>query len=63
MPCMEMQELEACEKRYNELSLTTISLLSSGRGEFSKWHRTGRARLAYSMQIHRHTCNVCRRHG
>jgi hypothetical protein len=55
-----MRELEAANDRYNDLSSVTISLLSAGRGEFSKWHRAGRARLAYTMQMHRETCNACR---
>jgi hypothetical protein len=63
MPCTEMQELEARNERYNELSHVTISLLSAGRHEFSKWHRTGRARLAYLMQAHRRTCTTCRCQG
>ena len=62
MPCTEMQELEASNRKYNELSHITMALLSAGRGEFSKWHRAGRARLAYTMQMHRQTCNVCRHH-
>jgi hypothetical protein len=61
MPCTEMLELEASYKRYNDLSLVTTSLLSMGRGEFSKWHRAGRARLDYMIQTHRHTCRVCSR--
>jgi hypothetical protein len=60
MPCTEMRELEASNNRYNEHSLLTISLLAAGRKEFSRWHRAGRARLAYVMQIHRQTCNTCR---
>jgi hypothetical protein len=58
-----MQELEARNKKYDESSLITMSLLSSGRGEFSTWHRAGRARLAYSMQLHRRVCDVCRYRG
>jgi hypothetical protein len=60
MPCTVMQELEASSDRLNEGSLATISLLSSGRDEFSRWHRAGRARLAYNMQMHRQTCDLCR---
>ena len=63
MPCTEMKELEARNERYNELSFITMSLLSVGRGEFSKWHRAGRARLAYTMQMHRQSCGVCRCQG
>jgi hypothetical protein len=63
MPCTEMQELEASHHRYNERSLLTISLLSAGHKEFSKWHRGGRARLAYLMQMHRQSCNQCRCQG
>jgi|HubBroStandDraft_4_1064222.scaffolds.fasta_scaffold208021_1 hypothetical protein len=62
MPCTEMQELEASNRKYNELSHITMALLSAGRGEFSKWHRAGRARIAYSMQMHRQSCTVCRDH-
>jgi hypothetical protein len=62
MPCTEMQELEASNRKYNELSHITMALLSAGRGEFSKGHRAGRARLAYTMQMHRQTCNVCGGH-
>jgi hypothetical protein len=60
MPCAEMQELEARNQSYNEHSNNTMMLLSSGRHEFSKWHRAGRARMAYIMQTHRQTCKVCR---
>jgi len=63
MPCKEMQELEASNNRFNEHSHVTISLLSAGRDEFSKWHRAGRARLAYLMLMHRQTCDHCRCHG
>ena len=63
MPCPEMQELEASNNRYNEHSLITTSLLSAGRHEFSNWHRAGRARLAYLMQMHRQSCNHCRCNG
>jgi hypothetical protein len=63
MPCPEMQELEANNNRYNENSLITASLLSAGRHEFSKWHRAGRARLAYVMQTHRQSCAHCRCNG
>lgn len=63
MPCAEMQELEASNNRYNDRSLITISLLAAGRNEFSKWHRAGRARLAYNMQMHRQTCDICRCHS
>jgi hypothetical protein len=62
MPCSELLELEASYNRYNDLSLVTTTLLTSGRGEFSKWHRAGRARLALTIQSHRQTCTVCRRH-
>jgi hypothetical protein len=60
MPCLEMQELESSSNRFNEQSLTTISLLSAGRHEFSRWHRAGRARIAYLMQMHRQTCKDCK---
>ena len=60
MPCKEMQELEASTLRFNELSVVTMALLSAGRGEFSKWQRAGRARIAYTMQKHRESCDVCR---
>ena len=63
MPCSEILELEASYKRYNDVSLVTTTLLSAGRGEFSKWHRAGRARLAYMIQTHRQTCHVCQRHA
>jgi hypothetical protein len=63
MPCIEMMELEASYARYNERSLITTTLLSSGRGEFSKWHRAGRAKIAWSIQMHRQTCGVCRSQG
>jgi hypothetical protein len=56
----ELHELEASNDSYDEQSLITISLLSARRKEFPKWHRAGRARLAYIMQMHRQTCNVCR---
>jgi hypothetical protein len=60
MPCVEMQELEASITRLNDLSLVNISLLSAGRIESATWHRAGRARLAYTMQMHRATCHLCR---
>jgi hypothetical protein len=63
MPCPEMQELEASNNRHNEQSLITASLLSAGRYEFSKWHRAGRARSAYMMQMHRQSCDTCRCNG
>jgi hypothetical protein len=63
MPCTEMLELEANYHRYNDLSLITTTLLSSGRGEFSKWHRAGRARLAWTIQMHRQNCSACRCEG
>ena len=59
MPCAEMLELEANYNRYNDLSIITTTLLSTGRGEFSRWHRAGRARLAMTIQMHRQTCSVC----
>lgn len=61
MRCVEMLELEANYGRYNDISMITTTLLSTGRGEFSKWHRAGRARLAMTIQMHRQTCSVCRR--
>jgi hypothetical protein len=63
MPCPEMQELEASNHRYNEHSQITLSLLSAGRHEFSRWHRAGRARVAYIMQMHRQSCDSCRYNG
>jgi hypothetical protein len=60
MPCIEMQELEASSNRLNDLSLVNMSLLTAGRDEVSKWHRAGRARLAYNMQMHRASCQLCR---
>lgn len=63
MPCAELLELEASYTRYNHHSLITTTLLSTGRGEFSKWHRTGRARLAWTIQMHRQTCGLCRSDG
>jgi hypothetical protein len=54
-------ELEAKYDRFNEQSIITTNLLAQGRGEFSKWHRAGRARLAWTIQMHRQTCTVCRR--
>jgi RNase P subunit RPR2 len=60
MPCIELQELEARHKEFNKLSLSTIASLAAGRGEFSKWQRAGRARVAFSIQMHRQTCPVCR---
>jgi hypothetical protein len=63
MPCTEMMELEASYTRYSEHSFITTTLLSSGRGEFSKWHRAGRAKIAWSIQMHRQTCGVCRSQG
>jgi hypothetical protein len=60
MPCTEMQELEASTNRLNDLSLVNMSLLSAGREAVSKWHRAGRARLAYNMQMHRASCKLCR---
>jgi hypothetical protein len=59
MPCTEMKELEARNESYNEHSNVTMTLLAAGRDEFSKWHRAGRARMAYMMQTHRKTCKVC----
>jgi hypothetical protein len=63
MPCTQMQELEANTNQLNDLSLVNMSLLSAGREEVSKWHRAGRARLAYTMQMHRATCELCREQG
>jgi hypothetical protein len=63
MPCPTMQELEVSNDRFNEHSHTTVSLLSAGRDEFNKWHRAGRARLAYLMQTHRQSCANCRCDG
>jgi hypothetical protein len=60
MFCLELQELESRHNRYNELSLSTRTLLAEGRGEFSKWHRAGRARLAFDIQMHRQHCDICR---
>jgi hypothetical protein len=59
MPCAEMMELKANTERLNDLSVMNMSILSSGREEFSKWHRAGRARLAYTMQMHRQSCPEC----
>jgi hypothetical protein len=59
MPCIELQELETRHKKFNELSFSTIASLAAGRGEFSKWQRAGRARVAFSIQMHRQTCPVC----
>jgi hypothetical protein len=63
MPCPEMQELEASNNRYNENSMSTLSLISNGRHDSSKWHRAGGARLAFIMQMHRQNCDKCRRKG
>jgi len=60
MPCAEMMELKANSERLNDLSVMNMSNLSSGREEFSKWHRAGRARLAYTIQVHRQSCPECR---
>jgi hypothetical protein len=59
MVCLELQELESRHSRYNEFSLNTRVLLAEGRGEFSKWHRAGRARLAFDIQMHRQNCSIC----
>jgi hypothetical protein len=59
MPCTQMQELEASSNRFNDVSLVNVSLLTAGRLAVSKWHRAGRARLAYNMQMHRASCQVC----
>jgi hypothetical protein len=63
MPCIEMQELEARNDSFNDLSHVTVSLMSAGRHEFRKWHRAGRARIAYIMQTHRKSCKECRCHN
>jgi hypothetical protein len=63
MPCPEMQELEASNHRHNEHSGITATLLAAGRHEFSKWHRAGRARSAFMMQMHRQNCDNCRGNG
>jgi hypothetical protein len=60
MPCAELLELEANYNRFNHQSFITTTLLSTGRGDLSKWHRAGRARLACAIQMHRQACDVCR---
>jgi hypothetical protein len=59
MPCIELQELEARHEQFNKLSSCTIASLAAGKGEFSKWQRAGRARVAFSILRHQQSCPVC----
>jgi hypothetical protein len=59
MPCIELQELEARHEQFNKLSFCTIASLAAGKGEFSKWQRAGRARVAFSILAHQKNCPVC----
>jgi hypothetical protein len=58
MPCKEMKELEASFHRYQEAarSFTRINV-----SDLSGGMPYGEARVAYTMQMHRQSCVVCRK--
>ncbi|MEA2544055.1 MAG: hypothetical protein QOH35_5421 [Acidobacteriaceae bacterium] len=57
MPCVEMKELEAVRGNYVERRQTRAATISERRKMPASWVQT---RAAYSMQLHRRNCPICR---
>jgi hypothetical protein len=57
MPCVEMKELEAVRGNYVERRQTRAATISERRKMPASWVQ---ARAAYSMQLHRWKCPICR---
>jgi hypothetical protein len=59
MPCLQMKELEAVCSRYEERRRRVIPPSAERRNAPSERDRTGQARIAYIILLHRQNCAAC----